>query len=255
MTRQHQAIASGRYKLLALDMDGTILSNAGEISEVNRKWLLEAMRKGVTVVFATGRGMVRITRFIEALGMAGPVITTNGGEVWRNPGLLHSRRTLDLDVVNEICRLAIEEDLDFWAYTTEGLFKRNAWFAAEQIAQFAWLKFGFRVHDQAQMVRLRQRLSSWDRVEVTSSMPMQIEVNASGVNKGNGVREVCSLLDIDMSEVVAIGDGENDISMITAAGLGVAMGNATDEVKQCADLITATNEQHGVAQIIQQYIM
>lgn len=255
MTKQSQTFPRGNYKLIALDMDGTTLGDDGEISEVNRKWLLEAMREGVKVVFATGRGMVRITRFMEALGMTGPVITTNGGEVWRNPGLLHSRRTLDLDVVNEICRMAIEEDLDFWAYTAEGLFKRNAWIIEEQISQYAWLKFGFRIHDQAQMVRLRQQLSTWDRIEVTSSMPHQIEVNASGVNKGNAVCQVCSMLDIDMSDVVAIGDGENDISMITAAGLGVAMGNATDEVKQCADLITATNEQHGVAQIIQQYIM
>lgn len=247
--------AKGRYKLVALDMDGTVLNDAGEISEVNRKWLTEAMRNDVAVVFATGRGMVRIQPYMEELGMDGPVITTNGGEVWQRPGSLYSRRVLDAAVMKRICKFALEEDLHYWAYASEGLFKRDSWIPEDQIDQMKWLKFGIRVKDQEHASRIRQQLASWEEIEITSSHPCQIEINARHVNKGAGVREVCSMLGIRMSQVVAIGDGDNDISMITSAGLGVAMGNATDEVKRYADLIAPPNEEHGVARIIQEYVI
>ncbi|MDF2963402.1 MAG: Cof-like hydrolase, partial [Paenibacillus sp.] len=99
------------------------------------------------------------------------------------------------------------------------------------------------------------KLEAWGVLEITNSHPLNLELNPKGINKASGIRQVCSLLGIGMSQVIAMGDSLNDESMIREAGLGVAMGNAQDEVKEFADVITATNEEHGVAKIIEQYVL
>lgn len=85
---------------------------------------------------------------------------------------------------------------------------------------------------------------------MTNSHPCNIELNPKGVSKASGLKEVCRRLGIDMSEVVAVGDSLNDLAMIREAGLGVAMGNAQEEVKKAADWTTVTNEEDGVAEVI-----
>ncbi|MNR51606.1 Sugar phosphatase YidA [compost metagenome] len=80
-------------------------------------------------------------------------------------------------------------------------------------------------------------------------------MNPLGVSKATGVEAVCDLLGISMSEVIAMGDSQNDIAMIREAGLGVAMGNAQEEVKQIADITTVTNNEHAVAQVIRKYLL
>jgi hypothetical protein len=98
-------------------------------------------------------------------------------------------------------------------------------------------------------------VDSWSTLEITNSHPCNLELNPKGISKASGMRKVCELLGITMSEVVAMGDSMNDLSMIRAAGLGVAMGNAQDGVKAAADLVTATNDEHGVAKVIREYVL
>jgi hydroxymethylpyrimidine pyrophosphatase-like HAD family hydrolase len=90
---------------------------------------------------------------------------------------------------------------------------------------------------------------------VTNSHPCNLEINPIGISKASGIEEVCRLIGISMSEVVAMGDSLNDMAMIKAAGLGVAMGNAQEELKAAADLVTVTNNEHAVAKIIREHIL
>lgn len=92
-------------------------------------------------------------------------------------------------------------------------------------------------------------------LQMTNSSPVNIEINPAGVSKASGVAEVCKLLGIEMSEVVAVGDSLNDLAVIEAVGLGVAMGNAQEQVKEAADLIVASNNEDGIVEVIREHIL
>ncbi|MNI76727.1 Sugar phosphatase YidA [compost metagenome] len=92
-------------------------------------------------------------------------------------------------------------------------------------------------------------------LEITNSSPSNLEINPLGINKASGIREVCKLLGLEMSQVVAVGDSLNDLAAIQQSGFGVAMGNAQEVVKQEADAVVATNNNDGIAEVIQKYIL
>ncbi|MCS7460247.1 Cof-type HAD-IIB family hydrolase [Paenibacillus doosanensis] len=241
------------YKLIALDMDGTFLTEDKTISAENRKAVEAAAAAGVTVMFSTGRGIQNVLPYVEELGLKSPIVSVNGSEVWTAPGQLHSRTFVEPDLVEKMLSLALEYDTWYWAYAVSGIYNKEKW--VPKIDSEQWLKFGYYYEDEASLRAIREQLISWDMLEVTNSHPCNIELNPKGVSKASGLKQVCELLGIEMSQVIAMGDSLNDVTMIREAGLGVAMGNAQDEVKELADVVTATNEEHGVAKIIEQYVL
>ncbi|MBO9605664.1 MAG: HAD hydrolase family protein [Paenibacillaceae bacterium] len=148
--------------------------------------------------------------------------------------------------------LAVTSDTRYWGYTPEGDFNKDNW--PDDPASAQWLKFGFSSLDGEKPRIIRATLESWGGLEITNSSPYNLELNPIGISKASGVSEVCRLLGIGMHEVIAVGGSLNDIAMIRAAGLGIAMGNAQDEVKRVADAVTATNDEDGVAEVIERYI-
>jgi HAD superfamily hydrolase (TIGR01484 family) len=246
-------MGTGNYKLIALDLDGTLLTAEKTVTKENREAIEAAERAGVKVMFATGRGIQNVEAYVKDLQMEAPIVTVNGSEVWAAPGKLHSRTLLDPALVGGMHKLSMEYDTWFWAYAVGEIFNKERW--VERIEGRQWLKFGYYYEEAESLLAIRAKLESWNVFEITNSHPFNIEVNPKGVNKASGIRQVCDILGIDMSQVIAMGDSLNDVSMIREAGLGVAMGNAQDEVKQMADCVTATNEEHGVARIIEQYIL
>lgn len=101
--------------------------------------------------------------------------------------------------------------------------------------------------DMEERRKVLEELKVLKTSKVCSGMPNNIEINHSEVNKGNALKWLCKKLGIDMSQLIAFGDGGNDIDMIKAAGIGVAMSNACGELKNCADVITKSNDEDGVA--------
>jgi HAD superfamily hydrolase (TIGR01484 family) len=246
-------MGQGNYKLLALDMDGTLLTEDKTVSKENRAAIEAAERAGIKVMFATGRGIQNVETYVEDLKLEAPIITVNGSEVWAAPGKLHSRTLLDPALVKEMHAIALEYDTWYWAYAVGEIFNKERW--VEHIDAQQWLKFGYYYEEAASLLAIRTKLESWGVLEITNSHPSNIELNPKGINKASGVRQVCEMFGFEMSQVIAMGDSLNDISMIREAGLGVAMGNAQDEVKRLADVVTVSNEEHGVAKIIEQYIL
>lgn len=241
------------FKLVALDMDGTLLTGRQTISPENRKWIRAALDAGVTVMFSTGRGVQSVLPYVEELGLESPLITVNGSEVWRAPGELLSRHTLKPEWVKELYTVVRRyEDAWYWSYTVGGLRTKENW--AEDYDSQQWLKFGVQMQDRARLQEIRDYLAELGRFELSNSHPNNLEINPKGVSKASGLREVCRLLGISMENVIAMGDSLNDLRMIREAGLGVAMGNAQEEVKRAADVVTVTNEEDGVARIIRQYL-
>lgn len=161
---------------------------------------------------------------------------------------MHSRKALRPDVVKSLYEKAIQEDTWYWAYTPDGLMTKDTWRSRCGKSK-EWLKFGFYSKEEQKLRGIQSWIEAMGELEVTNSHPTNLELNPKGVSKASGLSEVCALLGIQMSEVVAVGDSMNDYAMIQAAGLGVAMGNAQEELKRIANRVTASNVEHGVAEV------
>lgn len=242
------------YKLIALDMDGTVLDDEQRISADNKKWIQHALEQGVTVCFATGRELKKITPYMLDLEMNTPIVAVNGSEVWENPKCLLKRHTIDDKWVEKFVTIAQEHDLWIWVTAVEGKYNLQTWEPA-LLGTNRWLKFGF--HTERDDIRhaIYEQFASYDVLEITNSHPHNLEFNPKGINKAQGLKDICETLNIDMSQVLAMGDSTNDVAMLRAAGLGVAMGNAQQVVKDMADLVTVTNNEHGVAKVIREIVL
>lgn len=239
-------------RLIALDIDGTILNDKGEISGANRQAIAEARNKGVDVVLSTGRSILTCSSIAESLQLDSYLVTLNGSEVWDGTGNLVERNVLEVSCIQKMWELTKKYRTRFWAVTTEKVWREE--FPAD-IFSHQWLKFGFDIEDDVVRKKVIEELSQSHQLEISNSSPTNIEVNTAGVNKARGLVNVCNRLGITMDEVMAIGDSLNDLAMIQQAGCGIAMGNAQATVKEVADWVTGTNGEDGVARAIWHWVL
>lgn len=242
-----------RYRILAIDLDGTLLTNDKKITDDTKKWMAYAMEEGVIVVLATGRGLPVVEDIRKELYLNMPMVLLNGAEVWKNPtDLLERHFILDEDIKN-IYKLAVEAKAFYWGYSAQSLVNAENW--TDAMFNQQWLKFGIHHQDEAVLNELKRKICHFPNVEVTSSNQANLEVSFKGTSKESGVRKICEVLQMEMKDVMAIGDSLNDFRLIKAAGLGIAMGNADDSIKEIADETTDTNEKDGVAKAIQNFLL
>ncbi|WP_373926321.1 Cof-type HAD-IIB family hydrolase [Bacillus sonorensis] len=246
------AINQKDVKLVALDMDGTLLNDEQTISEENRKAIKEAEAKGVYVVLSTGRTLMTCREFAESLELSSFLITANGSEIWDSSFQLVKRQLLHPDHVKMMWELRNLHNTDFWAASVDKVWRGEF---PEDIHSYEWLKFGFDIPDDDVRSLVLEALKKNKELEVTNSSPTNIEVNAIGINKAAALAKVSERLGFTMENVMAVGDSLNDIAMIKEAGLGVAMGNGQDIVKETADWITDTNNENGVAKAIRHWVL
>jgi 5-amino-6-(5-phospho-D-ribitylamino)uracil phosphatase len=248
INRQNWGDQMSEWQLIALDMDGTLLDSCGSVSEENQKWLQIARNAGIQVTIATGRPKRHVTPFVEFLGLHTPYVTANGSEVWTVDGQLLERHTLSVEQVHFLHDLAQEFGIRFFFSVADVDIK--AGILPQHVESYEWLKFGYRIDEQRLMTDIWNRLQEHGGFEITSSGPNNIEINPKGVSKATGLSKVCDYLGFKPCRVVTIGDGLNDIKMLQWAGLGIAMGNAEEVVKERAGYVTGRNEEHGVASAI-----
>ncbi|MFD1130833.1 MULTISPECIES: Cof-type HAD-IIB family hydrolase [unclassified Paenibacillus] len=242
-----------QYKLLALDMDGTLLTDNHEISHETSTWIHKAMEAGIHVCLSTGRAAHHALPYGQELGLETPMVTVNGSEVWKSPNELHIRTLLDPELIKKMHDIAVKHDCWFWAYSVDQLFNRERW--VDSIMDQEWLKFGYTTEDDQVRHEILMELQDLGGLQITNSSPTNLEVNPAGISKASGIGEVCKLLGITMEEVVAVGDSLNDLAVIQAVGLGVAMGNAQETVKEAADLIVASNNEDGIVEVIRDHML
>ncbi|CAM4080160.1 HAD family hydrolase [Saccharibacillus endophyticus] len=241
------------YKLLALDMDGTLLNDDHQVSEETAKWIRRAIKEGFHVCLSTGRAAMHALPYAVELGLETPMVTVNGSEVWKAPHELHFRALMDVELIRKMHALAEEYGVWFWAYTTERLYNRDHW--PENLEEQEWLKFGYNTKDHDVLHHILLRLQDMGGLQITNSSMDNLEINPGGISKASGIQQVCDLLGITMEQVIAVGDSLNDIAAIQAAGLGVAMGNAQEAVKELADITVAGNNEDGIVQVIREYML
>ena len=241
-----------KIKLIALDMDGTLLNQYDEVSEENRKAILEAENKGVHVVLSTGRAYATCSEYAKSLKLSSYLITVNGSEIYNEQGKLIEQNIVDTELIQWMWDLSQSHKTHFWAVSCDHVYRGEM---PEDITGSKWLKFGFDSEDDQVREEILRQLKENGKLEISNSSPTNIEVNAIGVNKAKAIEVVCEKLGITMDEVMAVGDSLNDIAMIKSAGFGVAMGNAQEVVKETADWVTATNIEHGVAKAIHKWVL
>lgn len=272
-------------RLIAIDMDGTLLDDEKRIPEENMRALLACMERGIEIVPATGRvlpGLREVVRTIPGLRYA---ITINGAEVFDlQTGELLSSTLIPADLAVEVIEMAIHSgyDLMYDAYaerrgltTPENYAQIDRFVTAPGLARVIRSTRGpvpdviAHIRQHAEMVEkvnlyfmnmddreaMWQRLSRIPEIVLCSSVSNNIEINAAGVNKGRAVLELAAHLGIAPEETMAIGDGGNDLTMIRMAGFGVAMENAEPDVLAAADYVTGNNNRAGVAEAIRRFAL
>lgn len=265
------------YKLIAMDLDGTLLNDSREISKRNRENIIKIKNMGKKVVLATGRQLQGIMPYIETLGLLDGnnyMVTYNGALVINSKGdeILYDN-PVTKDSYKELYELSKQLGVNIHALTNGKVLtpKNNPYTeiessfnqipiiegAIEDIDDSIKIVKVMFVDDQKKLDSITPLLPDWvkEKYSIVRSAPIFLEFLNKGVDKGVGVSIIAEQFGIRPSEVICIGDAGNDIGMIKYAGLGVAMGNATDDVKEAADYITLTNEEDGVAHVIEKFMM
>ena len=261
------------YRLIAADLDGTILNNEGLLSDYTRKTVKEYQRLGGMFTIATGRMDESARRFADELEVQIPVVTYNGGKVVElESGRTLSEAFLDNDAAIKTYNALREINKDMVVYFN-GLpfaaeindvilkYKKRIKFDINLICDVEEVITPYTkkilVIDPKREFDLMESITAeifGDRVNCVISDKEYFEILPTGVSKGGGLKTIADSLNIPLSEVMAIGDHINDISMIKAAGLGVAVQNAEPQVIAAADYVTLSNEEDGVAYMIKKVI-
>lgn len=241
-----------QIKLIALDMDGTLLTSDEKVSKRTQKAIAQAMEKDVVVVISTGRWLGSCYPYAKDLGLTTYLVTSNGGEIWTMDKELIERHTLSPELMERMWKLGEEYNMGCWMIATDTVWRHER---PNDFFEHEWLKIGFDSDSPSNLEKFMQELSHFDGLELTNSQPLNLEINPKGVHKGSALHKVCERIGITMDEVMTMGDSLNDMKMIQQAGLGVAMGNAQEAIQQAADYVTDTNDLDGVAKAIERFVL
>ena len=189
-------------KLIALDMDGTLLKSDHVVSERNQKAIAQALEHGIHVVLSTGRAIQSCHPYAEQLNLNSYLITANGGQVWTVEKELLDQHLLDSGLVEKLYNLGVQTGVDMWMISTSGVFRGTE--MPEDFSQYEWLKFGCDSKDKNKLDIMIEELSKYEELELTNSLPTNVEVNPKGVSKAKALRFLCDKIGITMDEVMAV---------------------------------------------------
>jgi Cof subfamily protein (haloacid dehalogenase superfamily) len=265
------------YKMIVLDMDDTLLTDDHIISEATKTALMLAQEKGVKVVLASGRptyAMLDAAKELRLAEYGSFILSFNGAKITNcqtNEELFSS--TLSPETVHQLFDLSQRENIWIHTYMNDEIItqENNPFTEIEgkltglpikTVADFKQTVSSpvvkvLMVKEENYLKEVEARLQKElaNDLSVMRSKPYFLEFTELGVTKGTSLAILIEKLGISREEVIAIGDSYNDVAMIEFAGLGVAMGNAPDDVKQLADYVTDTNNNDGIAKVIDMFIL
>ncbi|OAB40223.1 Cof-type HAD-IIB family hydrolase [Paenibacillus antarcticus] len=265
------------YRMIVLDLDDTLLCDDHTISPRTKKALMDAQEAGVKVVLASGRptfAMTHIAKELELEKYGSFILSFNGAQI-RNcttNELLFSS-TLTPETAHELYHISKKEEVGIHTYVGDDIVTpaNNEYTDIE--AQITGMPIVeevdfinaiqepvvkvLMVDSPERLVILEKKMQQQleGKLNVVRSKPFFLEFTEAGVDKGTSLHHLIKKLDIQQDEVIAIGDSYNDLAMIKFAGLGVAMGNAPDDIKEIANYVTDTNMEDGVAKVVEAFIL
>lgn len=257
--------------MIAIDLDNTLLTSEKKIDNYTADLIMKADKAGKKVILATGRMYEAAVPFLEELGLDTPLITYNGALVKDKNREVIQENLIPNELTKEVVEFAEDYGIHI-QYFSEGNYYyrwRNK-YAREygEIIGIAGVETRVKLQNYIENPALKllviedeekrreyfkSELNKYykQRLSISSSMATYIEITASNVNKGRALAGLADKYNILPEEIIAVGDGYNDLPMLEMAGLGVAMENAPEEVRANADRITQSNDEQGVAKVLE----
>lgn len=264
-------------KVLVLDIDGTLTNSKKEIDENTRKGLIRIQERGHIVILASGRptpGMKTCAEVLELSKYGGYLLSFNGGRIINcKSGEIVFQKVLPEYVIAGLYKFAIDHGCGLVTYLGEHIISgtrtdeymelesRINGMKIKQVENFAEYS-EYQLNKclmTAEPEKAKQYVEELNRkygdiLSIYRSEPFFIEIMPLGVDKATSLDRMLKTVGLKREDTICCGDGFNDMSMITYAGVGVAMENAQKEVKEAADYITASNDQEGIVQVIKEFI-
>ncbi|WP_100407375.1 Cof-type HAD-IIB family hydrolase [Bacillus solitudinis] len=265
------------YKMIVIDMDDTLLRDDHTISARTTKALMEAQEKGVKVVLASGRPTYAMNDYANKLQLAdygSYILSFNGAKIinYKTKEEVFSS-SLPPETVHRLIELSQRENVWIHTYIGDTIVTGEA----NEFTDIEGHITGLPVHvvpslkeaitepvvkvlmvkEAEVLIKVEEKLQEElkGQFSIMRSKPYFLEFLETGISKGTSLNHVIKKLGISKEEVIAVGDSYNDLDMIEFAGLGVAMGNAPDDIKEKADYVTDTNMNDGVAKIIEKFVL
>lgn len=271
-----------KYKLVCIDLDGTLLNDNKEISLENINIIKEAINSGIIVCITTGRVLKFANRYNDILDIKIPTIASNGGVICYNAKELELN-TLNFEQILKIKEIASKHNVDVYLNTEDSIISEGKIpndysykvlnekvcdkYKVNIIENYSFEKLFTKKkinvvkaicinkYDLEEVRKVYNELEKTSEFEISSAEYEYCEINAKGVSKGIAVEKLANKLKIDIDEVVCIGDGGNDIEMLKRSGLSIAMKNGMVNVKEIADYITDSNNDDGVGKALKKLIL
>lgn len=278
LRRKNVRLIIMKYKLLVLDLDGTLTNPKKEITEHTRQTLIQAQEKGLKIVLASGRptyGIAPLAEKLELQKYEGYILSYNGGEIidWKTGELMY-KNLLDHDVLPYLYQCAKQNDFAIVTYEEEYVLTEHPddeYVQKEALLNVMKIKKVDNfldavkhpiakcliVGEPTRLAVLEKEMYEHlkERMGVFRSEPYFLELVPKGIDKAQSLSVLLKEIGMTKEEMIAIGDGFNDLSMIKYAGLGIAMANAQDIVKENADFITLSNAEDGVAYAVEKFFL
>ncbi len=265
------------YKLIVLDIDGTLTNSKKEITPATREALIKIQEQGIYVAIASGRptpGTRKVAEELRLSRFGNFVLSFNGGRVTNcKTGEVVLDKTISAEMAGVLCEEALAADVGILTYDNEcalagtkvdeymELEARINGIEMKQVGPFKdYVDFPVNkclmTGEPERLVELEKELKEKyaGKLNIFRSEPFFLELMPKGIDKASVLKNFLPFLGITRDQVICCGDGYNDKTMIEFAGLGVAMANARDEVKAVADYITSSNDEDGIVQVIENYI-
>ena len=262
------------YRLLVADIDGTLVTTDRKITPRITQAVKQAQARGVRVCLATGRIWPSAEPYVRALGADPPAILYNGGmiydfvtgQVLRRVNLAHDHAKAVLEILREIPQVQPHLYLGDRVYTarmneTTDRYSRKDSLHVEEVGDLvAFLPQDpmkiLIIGPRASLITVYERIAGLSLgINAVFSEETYLEILPEGSSKGTALAEMTRALGIPLEAVIAVGDNLNDLEMIRLAGLGVAMGNAPEELRAQAGYVTVTNDEEGLAEVIHRFIL
>ena len=258
------------YKLIAMDLDGTLNNDQKIITEKTKAALMAAQKRGIRLALASARpspGLFKERDILRLQDYNGILMSYNGGRIVdAATGKVLFETSMDLAQTKQVLRRLealpvtpiLDDGVQFYVadkngYKVDYECKNNNMTCTEvgKLADFLFfapIKILMSVQPE-ELAEVQKQIADFlpETLTVVQTAAFYLEVIPKVINKGQGIRDICAVLGIDPSEVISFGDAANDIPMLREAGMGVAMGNAAEAVKAAANMVTLSNNDDGIA--------
>lgn len=270
------------YKLIAFDMDGTLLNSRKEIPEKTITMMKKAVQAGKQIALSTGRGLAELTDYLAQISEIRYLDCTSGAIVydWKDKKIIYNH-PIPTEKIKQIMEIAKYEDTMLHMLNEHSIVQKNFVEKMEEYHMGVYQPMFEKVTIKYENIyeaygknpfpvgkcniyhrTPESRERTFKRIQkagipvaMVRSEITSLEISEKGVNKGTGILKLCDHLGITSDEVIAVGDAENDKEVLKIAGLAVAMGNAGDSIKDMADVVVSDCDHDGCAEAIEKYLL